>query len=57
MIDEFAKDTPSELELLATALYVYLNVKDIKMLAEKILFCYKEEMNDIVMASCKVRGV
>lgn len=27
-IDEFGKDSPSELELLATALYVYLKLKD-----------------------------
>ena len=27
VIDEFAKDTPSELELLATSLYVYLQTK------------------------------
>ena len=27
VIDEFAKDTPSELELLATSLYVYLQAK------------------------------
>ena len=29
VIDEFAQDTPSELELLATAVYVYLKVRDI----------------------------
>ena len=27
VIDEFAKDTPNELELLATSLYVYLQTK------------------------------
>lgn len=27
VIDEFAKDSPSELELLATSLYVYLQAK------------------------------
>ena len=30
VVDEFAQDTPSELELLATALYVYLKVRDIE---------------------------
>ena len=29
VIDEFAQDSPSELELLATALYVYLKVRDV----------------------------
>lgn len=29
IIEEFGKDSPSELELLATALYVYLKVKDV----------------------------
>lgn len=29
VIDEFARETPSELELLATALYVYLQLKDV----------------------------
>lgn len=37
IVDEFAEETPSELELLATALYVYLNDKDINRIKRGVI--------------------
>lgn len=37
VIDEFAKETPSELELIATALYVYLQVRDINRIKAGVI--------------------
>lgn len=37
VIDEFSKETPSELELIATALYVYLQVKDVSRIKTEVI--------------------
>lgn len=37
VIDEFAGDTPSELELLATALYAYISLKDISKIKPTVI--------------------
>lgn len=37
VVDEFSKEQPAELELLATALYVYLQVKDIDKIKAGVL--------------------
>lgn len=37
VIDEFSKETPSELELIATALYVYLQVKDVNRIKMEVI--------------------
>ena len=37
VVDEFSKERPSELELLATALYVYLQVKDASRIKAGVL--------------------
>lgn len=37
IVDEFAKDKPSDLELIATALYVYLQIKDVKRVKEGVV--------------------
>lgn len=37
VIDEFSRETPSELELIATALYVYLQVKDVSRIKTEVI--------------------
>jgi hypothetical protein len=37
VVDEFSKETPGELELIATALYVYLQVKDVDKVKEGVI--------------------
>lgn len=37
VVDEFSKDSPSELELLATALYVYLKAKDVSAVKQGVI--------------------
>lgn len=37
VVDEFSKERPSELELLATALYVYMQVKDASRIKKGVL--------------------
>jgi uncharacterized protein YwgA len=37
VVDEFSKDKPSDLELIATALYVYLQIKDVKKVKEGVI--------------------
>lgn len=37
VISEYSKDTPSELELLATSLYVYLGVKDVSKIKDGVI--------------------
>ena len=37
VIDEFSKESPSELELLATALYVYLQVRDVTRIRGEVI--------------------
>ena len=37
VIDEFSRETPSELELIAAALYVYLRVKDVNRIKTEFI--------------------
>lgn len=37
IIDKFAKDSPSDLELIATSLYVYSHVKDLKKVVSGVI--------------------
>ena len=46
IIDEFANDSPSELELLATALYVYLCTKDESKIYNGVIKIKGEKYND-----------
>lgn len=55
VIDEFSKDTPSELELLATALYVYLNVKDINKIRSGVIKIKGNKYPDHRIASAITR--
>lgn len=45
VVDEFAKDTASELELLATALYVYLKDKDVSKIKPDVIKIKGEKYN------------
>lgn len=53
VIDEFAQDTPSELELIATALYIYLQVKDVAKIKPGVIKIkgskYSEERIDMAI--------
>lgn len=37
VVDEFSEDSPSELELLATALYIYLKAKDVSAVKQGVI--------------------
>ena len=60
VIDEFGKETPSDLELLATALYVYLQVKDANKVKDGVIKIkgtkYTERKIDTAIARLRRTG-
>ena len=60
VIDEFGKETPSDLELLATALYVYLQVRDANKVRDGVIKIkgtkYTERKIDTAIARLRRTG-
>lgn len=60
VVDEFSKDKPNELELIATALYVYLQIKDVKRVKEGVIKIkgskYSDSKIDTAIERLKMTG-
>lgn len=61
VVDEFSQDSPSELELLATALYVYQKAKDVSTVKQGVIKIkgekYSETRIDEAIERLKKQGI